>query len=154
MNKKAGSPIIPVVFTIAVLSVMILALFIFATNQNEKKVYLQSPEILDKVYSRESEINFYITQIMKNSTENLSPITKTQFLNNFKQELNKNSLIQLIPELEDIKPQLIESNVNILDDEIKIKIKIKIERIGGTEIREIAKATYVYEKTFTEKYSD
>lgn len=151
MNKKAGSPLAILLLTIGVIIVMIAAWFIFLTKEDFKQIQTQSPDILDEIYSKESEINFYISQIMQTSTENLVPVTKTQFLNNFKEEFKKQNLEQLLPELKTVEPQLIESNVNIQNNEATLTLKFKIERTGEVKGRDVATIEYIYEKEFTAK---
>ena len=150
MKKKAGTSPAILILTFGIVVLMFFALFTFLTIHEANRAKLQSPDILNSAYAKEAEINFQLSQLMKESLNELSEqLTKTSYLNILKENFRKRQIANLFPELKEIESQFTEQNLEIDDDQIALKLNIKIDKIGEINGREVASVLYIYEKKFT-----
>jgi len=149
MKKKAGTPPAILILTFGIVVLMFFALFTFLTKHEANRAKLQSPDILNSAYAKEAEINFQLSQLMKESLNELSEqLTKTSYLDKLKENFRERQIANLFPELKEIESQFTEQNLQITEDEITLKINIKIDKTAKVKGREVASVLYIYEKEF------
>lgn len=159
MNKKGTMTVSIVLLVVFTLLLVSSALYMFITKNNSSYAKIYTPSALEDIYSKETQLNFYLMHFTENSAKGIneddSNNIKEIFLANFQKELDKYKTEGkfLIPEFSFVEPQLKEENVIIKDNAIKIKFKIKIEDSLKDKEKEILSAVYIYEKEFQAQIS-
>ena len=146
MNKK-GMSLSIMLLTLLTLVLVVTTLFYFNVKRNKEHEKLLIPKVIDEVYVREAEINFYINDMIKKSiTEDVS---EGVFLNNFKIELNNSKDKQgnyIVSELEQLKG-IDEEDVEIKDGKLFFEVSIKIED-KLIDDYEVISVSYNFNKVF------
>ena len=153
-NKKGGVPIAVAVFVVVVFILMGLAWQKFYVKSKDLQIQIDGANILEKIYAEESQVNFYIGEIVENAAGGMGVGgSEDEFIQNVRNELLKYKIGEgyLIPQLEQVEIQLAEENVEIIDDVVSISLRIKIDESIGDEGYEFISAEYIYEKEFEGK---
>jgi len=156
-NKKAGMSISIVLLVLATLVLSGYALFTFYTREKsvQEKVYV--PRIIEDVYSKEEQINFYLDQIVENAAlktvvfegESAERIFADSLKKELEESKDKNGNFPII-ELNQIEEQVKEENVEFDEEKgtIAIEFEIKIENNAEIKGKEIFSTSYTYRKKF------
>jgi hypothetical protein len=153
MHKKGATPMAILFLTIAFVLLIGLTWKTFLIKESNVEISIHDVEILDQIYSKEIQLNFYINNLVRNSAKKIitdsSP--RSRFIKNMNSELQiyKKGDIYLIPELDQIPSQLDESRVSIRDGQLSISFDITISESLSEENFEIISSTYSYTKEFT-----
>lgn len=152
MNKKAGIPVTVVFLVVATFVLLGYTWYTFLTKEDTTQIQINTKELLEKVYAKESQINFYIKDSVKNAAQNIKaePNPKAKFIANLKKELEKYKIGEnyVPPQLSQIELQAQENKVQISDDKLLINFKIQIKENSEYYEYELASAEYIYEKEF------
>jgi len=143
-NKKAMSLSIVILVMLAMLlSISALAIFMIRGKNLSMRANIVD---LERIYAKETLINYYIEELIRESTEGNSLIDEETFIKNFKENLKiyKKSGNYEPYELIQVEEQLNELNLDIYGNELHLILDINLE----DNIDNYAKITYSYRKTF------
>lgn len=142
-NKKAQISILLLVFMILVLAGATIGVLLW----NDSKIVseISDANVLDDVYAKEKEIDFYIYDIL----DSVSAKDESDFINEFKAGFDeyKYDDIYIVEEFDQIVGQIVPENVLIEEDFVAINFTIKIEHKSDDSI-----IAYLYEKTYKKYY--
>ncbi len=149
MNKKAVSiSILLLVVSVLILSITSLS-YLSIKNKDIKKTFGVSSEI-DKLYLKESLLNFYLDDIFEKSARDFNYVNgKRVFIDNFMRELenykdkNGNYPIEELKQAESISEERLELSENKLI--LNLKLELKEVYVNNDESGVF---TYNYEKRF------
>jgi len=154
MNKKAVSlPILLLVITSLVLSIISLTYFIIKENNVHEIISISSQ--LDQIYLNELLLNFYVQDVFDNSVVGINPNSgKQAFIDNFRGELvnykDKNSRYP-VDELALVELKILEDNiidsVELNEEKLIFRLPLTI-RTGYTSAEDDISLSYDYIKEF------
>lgn len=89
-DKKAGTPLSIILLVLLTICLILLTLYTFNSRQKDIKEVMNLPSQLDKVYTQEIEMNYYLQTAFDKACSNFSISDgKEKFADIFKNELNK-----------------------------------------------------------------
>jgi hypothetical protein len=145
LKSKRSMEISIILLVIATLIIASYSLFTFYGGRNRVNEKAQITGILEDLYSRESQINFYLTDIVEKIEIKDKRNPEKEFLDGFEKgiyEYNGQSGYAF-SEFAQIKSQLKTGNLEISDNKIKIKLNIITSKEGDG-----VSAVYNYTKVF------
>lgn len=144
MNKK-GMEVSVILLVIATLIISSYALFTFYGGRQKVDEKVQIKGILEDLYSQESQINFYLENVIEKISISDKQNPEKEFLDGFQKGIfsYKGQSGYAFPELLQVESQLKTENLKIADNKIKIKINIITSKDGAG-----VSATYNYTKVF------
>ncbi len=150
INKKADVSITILVFMVVVLTGT--ALFIFASDTGKISAKITDARFLDEIYLKENEINFYINEIIENSSHSE---TEEEFIDNFKIQLERYKDKDgnfIMSELSQLESQITEDNIKFENNKIEVEFVIRLEdKLTVKEKKqekEVLSVVYIYSKKF------
>ncbi len=152
MNRKGAHPLAVVMVVFLTITLFGFTWFSFQTNSGDLIVQIESARIADNIYAKESNINFYISEMVEKAASNIvnSENTKIDFIENMKNELSIYRVgdSYIIDEFGQIESQLNEDTIVINGNEIALTLELVIE--GEAKIKEYTsvKAVYRYSRAF------
>ena len=153
INKRGTDAISIAYIVIATIVLLSFAWYTFLVKTNSAEVQLEGYRVAEQVYLRESQIKFYVNEMVQESARGLDlkdPGVKMEFLENLDRELDEYRVGQnyIIPELKEIEWQLDERKVKLDEEGIGIRLKFKVENSFLVDEFEDIKVTYVFEKEY------
>ncbi|MEK6872987.1 MAG: hypothetical protein AABW90_03165 [Nanoarchaeota archaeon] len=150
MNKKAVSiSILLLVISTLILSITSLS-YLIIKNRDIKKTIVVSSEI-DKLYLKESLLNFYLDDIFEKAVNEFNYVNGKQiFIDNFRKELEKYKDKNGLYPMSELKQaeSINEENLDLSEDKLVLRSRLELKEVyvngggdGGTFI-------YKYEKEF------
>ena len=126
INKKGGVSISVVLIVLFSLIISLISLFYFMTKNNSADASIDETEILEKVYSRQSVLDYYIQNIVDKSAK--ESVSREKFVDNFKSEIEnyKDGNGFFAPELEQALNQIDGSEI-VVGDKVSVKMNFVIE---------------------------
>lgn len=147
MNNKKANITIPVL----VLMTLVLAgatLLVFNINKGKIETNIGDYSLLNNVYLKESQLDFYINEVLDNVIKNFNINEgKDKFIEKFKAELEKYKQedgTYILGELERIKEQADEIIFDSADRKIILNLDIRIDEKPNQNMN----IAYAYAKTF------
>lgn len=145
MNKRGDISVLLLVLMTIVLTGA--ALFIFNTNTGSVGTEIINSRFLDKIYFKEDKIDFYVNEAIESSLFGFDRSEK-DFVSKFKKEIDNYSETDVWNELEKIKNNFNEENVEISGNEVTVKISVKIDE----NLEDKLIVSHLYEKSFKKSF--
>lgn len=145
MNKRGD-----IAVTLLILMAVVLvstSLFIFNTNTNKVSAEITDSRFLDKTYFKEDRINFYVNEAIEKAIIGFNG-DKAKFIEKFKSELDKYNITAVGNEIENIKNNINEGNIEVKDKKLIVSIKIKID----DKLEDKVIISYLYDKKFEKSF--
>jgi hypothetical protein len=144
MNKKADQ--LMAILLIVLFTLLLVGLSFFYLAYKSQQIRQFTDSNIESLYIREKLLNLYVQDIMDSSAK-ISGEDKSIFILEFKKRLDlyKRNGQFIVIELEQIEPQLQESNIKIENGKIELPLNFKI---GGWTTENKVYAEYSYDRTF------
>jgi hypothetical protein len=155
-TKKYDKKAVAIAITVLVLMTFLLigiTLSIFAVNSSKIGTQVKDARVLNQLYYKENQINFYVSDIIGRAASNIDreKDIKSQFINNFNQELLKyrNNLSEtnksyVIDELKQVEGKVNPESVNVNGNNLSVQLSFRLDRDFGNGLV----VSYLYKKDF------
>jgi len=147
-NKKGDFPTVLLVFM--TVFIVLTTLFIFITNKNNAAERIEEANLLDELYTKESQINFFLSEVAEDTIKEMNNkgFTGEEFKSKFLADVGSLE----IP-YEELKEVLRAENVEVKVEGSVVNIKVKGIKLvydssqEGTEDKDkaVVRMQYVYD---------
>lgn len=154
MNKKGVHPLATGLLIVLVFVLVGFAWYNFQTKISASGYESYNSRLLEKLYSEESMVNYYIFNLVESAAEKTdgnAADAKEKFIENLRAEIAQYKLDKdnyVVPEFGQLERQISAENVNFENGILSISFKIKIDESLSKNGWAFASASYVYTKKF------